>query len=405
MAGTLFDDVFRAYNAPLEVEKAQTDIALEKTKVQAANLQLMRNVNLQSAMQKIWGVGGGTAAADSTLDPQAADMDKWSKTAQYLMQSGDTKGAEGATNMMANVITKTENARKAQVESLAKQTQLIGGMAGAILSSKDQGTYDATYPDLVKAVGPQAAQKLKLTGRLQDDLPKLQFLAKSGETYAQQVGAQDREQAQANMETQRGILNLLAKDRIGQGQARIDQAGQKLKDYETANAHRIQMDNNKDARAQEYLDMKKIGAGTRVAKVESFEKDLATGIFGTDERTAGLPPAVQQNMASMAAQIAKKYHGDQSFPEALRDTMDEMDQKGMFDQSSTTFGDPGSAGKTKLPPKGSTFGKGGSGAPSAPAPQGKTIADMQKDPKAIAIRDDNSMTRDQKKKALAALGY
>jgi hypothetical protein len=165
-------------------------------------------------------------------------------------------------------------------------------------------------------------------------------------TSAQQLQAQDRETAHADTQTQRSIQNGFVSARLQQGNARLS-IQENLAELAHSRFNWQQGERDKaDARAQEGLDLRKLGAENRTyanaSRLQKPEADVATGIFGTDVRTMNMPPALQKSLATLAARRAKQQiardmmdngsseYSPEDFGSALNEQMDIMHKQGMF---------------------------------------------------------------------------
>jgi hypothetical protein len=375
MAESLFDTVFSGYSVPLQAEYLKQETDLKKVQVQQATQQLAQEKDLMSAAGKIFGPGGLAAAADSTQNPDERDMAKYQQFASYLMSKGYVGDATKVLGAMGSVSEKAARTSLLRNQAAMKMQTDISNWAGGMAGS-DQTTYSAAFPDFLST--HPGVQKMGLTGILDQDMPKLQLLARTGETFKQQQDVADRQKRQADLNSWRGTLGNLAQQRIVIQQARLAQGSQRL--AQVQDYHQWQKDEaaKRDVRAQESLDIRKEISDQKGNK-SVLSKRLAPEEMGLAQAAIGdnypdLPKDQQTTAASMAAMFAKKYYPNLSYPEGLVRAMDDMEKEGLFYQKPAEggfFGTPAHKA-VKLPPAGKGPGGASPPPPLSPSPKGST---------------------------------
>jgi hypothetical protein len=381
MADSLFDIAFRGYSAPIqaEQEKARTDYL--KTTNEAAKVELANQKSMQEGMQQIWGPGAGLTATDAASNPTPDMAPKLQATAALMFKTGNVKEAGSLLSSMSMASYRAAESAKVQQTTQLNKTKAVGGIVAAIDS---QETYSAAIPELQEQLGDKFTS-LGLTGDYQQDAPKLQMIAKSTMTAAQQTTASDKEAAYKGLNSYRNARLAQLDQGLGINMQKLNLEQQRAKDNEFMQHHKISEDAIRDQRAQEGLDMRKLGDTARqaanVAKVQKPELDAAKGVFATDDRTSTLPTNLRDTVATMAAQRTKlKLSQDmkdappgttyepEDYDSALEETMQQMDKEGLFKPSV-----PGGHGMfgtdpqySHIPPK---TGQG----PKGPQAQGKTL--------------------------------
>jgi len=277
--------------------------------------------------------------------------------------------------------TRQEAARKSQVEAVQKRNQALGGIFGAVDS---QETYAAALPQL-QEMGVDIS-KLGLSGDYQTDQNKLRYLSRSTLTANQQITGDERAQYHQASEAYHNARLDQINTGLGYQSQRLNQQQQRIDDQSTYMHHRMNEDALKDARAQEGLDYKKLKDVDRqaanAARPQQVEIKASQSIFATDDRTANLPENLRNGLSQMAVLRAKRKLADQlrsaapgqtyqqeDFDSALEQTMQEMDQEGLFKPSKlggTGLFGTGAPEYKHVPPK--TTGSQGPQAQGKPTP-------------------------------------
>lgn len=406
----LVQAAFDAYSAPAQATILQEDAALKKQELVSNQLQLQNQMSFQQDMAKLWGPGGLAAGAATANDPNAdmnSAMPKMLATAQSMFQHNMPQAGAQFLGSLSMMGMRNAETQKYNQQVQWRKFETVGGALGAVT---DQASEDLAMSK-IRAEGVDPAQ-YGLTGDFTADGPKLPRLAQMAMTRAQQLQAADRESAQQARQSQWDVQNGFTSMRLDQGQKRLDRE-QSLADLAAKREARQQKEGDqRDARAQEALDLKKLENEDRsyanASKLQPLEAQTAQGIFASDSRTAGLPPALQKSLAMLAARRAKQQiandmmgSGDveyepEDFGAALNDQINQMQRQGMFQTEGGGFmSDPSY-----------TFKPGAQGAPKAmPKPAESPVEKMSKDPRAMAIKNNSSMSLEEKKAALAKLGY
>jgi hypothetical protein len=412
---------FDAYNAPIQSQILQEDLTLKKQEVVAQQMALQNQVGLQQDMQKIWGSGGITAGIEAGANPSdPAQMPKLMATAASLFSHGQPQAGGSFLSSMSMLGYRQAETQKYQQQVQWRKAQEVGSALGAVT---DQTTYDVALAK-IRAEGIDPVQ-YGMSGDYNTDAPKLPALAQMAMSRAQQLQAQDRETAHSDLQFQRDISNGFTQSRLDSASRRLDIA-QGMADLRKNQVEFQQTEAGKrDARAQEGLDLRKLEHEDRsfanASRLQKPENDIAQGVFGTDVRTANLPPALQKSLATLAARRAKQQiahdmmgSGDteyepEDFGSALAHQMDQMQRQGMFQvEGGGMFG--GDGGTTFNPPKGAPVARpkpSGHTAPPQKA-EGNKLEQMNKDPRAMDIKQkvqDKLMSTAEGKKELAKLGY
>jgi len=395
---------FDAYNAPIQSTILQEDATIKKQEIVSNQLALQNQVALQQDMTKIWG-SGGLSSVDPN-DPSSAP--KLMATAQSLFAHGQAQAGSQFLSALSMLSYRQAQTQKDYQQTQYRNFEEVGSALGSVT---DQASEDAALAR-IKALGFNPAQ-YGITGDFSQDGPRLPQLAQMSMSRAQQVLAADRTQREADLETQRGVQNGFAAQRLDQASKRIDVQNAML----DLRRHQ-QVDNEKeadrrDSRFQEGLHFKELQAEDRTyanaSKVQGPEKTVAEGIFATDDRTSGLDPNTQKALANVAALRAKRQIAQQmvqsgdaeyepeDYAQALADQMDQMAREGMFQGGSGGWFGPKTPNDFKPGPPA-----------NAPAPAKKEQTQLEKmaaDPRAVAIKNNPSMSLEEKKAALAKLGY
>lgn len=345
MADSLFDIAFRGYTAPIqaEQEKARTDYL--KTTNEAAKVELANQKSMQDGMQQIWGPGAGLTATDAASNPTPDMTPKLQATAALMFKTGNVKDAGSLLSSISLANYRATETAKLQQTNQTNKMKAVGGILGAVNS---QEAYNAALPEL-QAQGIDITT-LSLTGDFQQDAPKLQQIAKSTMTAAQQTTASDKEAAYKGLNSYRQARLSQLDQGLGINIQKLNLEQQRAKDQEFMQHHKVSEDAIRDQRAQEGLDMHKLGDTARqaanVAKVQKPELDAARGVFATDDRTQNLPTNLRDTVATMAAQRTKlrlsqalkdappgSTYEPEDYDQALEETMQDMDKEGLFKPS------------------------------------------------------------------------
>lgn len=345
MADSLFDIAYRGYTAPLQADMLKQEVAEKKLTVQAGQMELQNTKAMQDGLAQIWGPGAGATATDAASNPTPDMTPKLQATAGLMFKTGNVKEASSLLTAVSMSQYRAMEAKKLTAQTQKEQAQAVGGIFGSIDS---QEAYSAALPELQdKGVD---IQRLGLTGDYQQDAVKLQQLARSTMTAAQQTTATDREQAQANLATYRDSRLTQLDQGLSVQMQKLKQADRRITDNEFMQHHKISEDALKDSRAQEGLDMRKLGAGARTmanaVKVQPPELKAAQGVFATDDRTQAMPQQLRDTVAGMAAMRAKKKiatdlanqpagvsYEPEDYDQALEEVMQDMDKEGVFKPS------------------------------------------------------------------------
>lgn len=345
MADSLFDIAYRGYTAPLQADMLKQQVAEKKLTVQAGQMELQNTKAMNDELTKIWGPGAGATATDAASNPTPDMTPKLQATAGLMFKTGNVKEASSLLTAVSMSQYRAMEAKKLMAQTQKEQAQAVGGIFGSIDS---QEAYSAALPELQdKGVD---IQRLGLTGDYQQDAPKLQQLARSTMTAAQQTTATDREQAAANLASYRDSRLTQLDQGLSVQMQKLKQADRRITDNEFMQHHKISEDALKDSRAQEGLDMRKLGAGARTmanaVKVQPPELKAAQGVFATDDRTQAMPQQLRDTVAGMAAMRAKKKiatdlanqpagvsYEPEDYDQALEEVMQDMDKEGVFKPS------------------------------------------------------------------------
>jgi len=345
MADSLFDIAFRGYSAPIqaEQEKARTDYL--KTTNEAAKVELANQKSMQDGMQQIWGPGAGLTATDAASNPTPDMLPKLQATAGLMFKTGNVKEAGSLLSSISMAGYRAAETSKLQQSNQQNKMKAVGGILSAVDS---QEAYNAALPEL-QAAGVDIST-LNLTGDYQQDAPKLQQIAKSTMTAAQQTTASDKEQAYKGLNSYRSARLSQLDQGLGISIQKLNLEQKRTQDAEFMQHHKVGEDAIRDQRAQEGLDMHKLGDTARqaanAAKVQKPELDAAKGVFATDDRTANMPTNLRDTVATMAAQRTKlklsqdlkdapagSTYEPEDYDQALEETMQQMDKEGLFKPS------------------------------------------------------------------------
>lgn len=406
MADSLFDIAYRGYTAPMAADMMKQQIAEKKLTVQAGQMELQNTKAMQDGLQQIWGPGGGTTATDAASNPTPDMTPKLQATAGLMFKTGNVKEASSLLTAVSMSQYRAMEAKKITAQTQKEEALAVGGIFNSIDS---QEAYSAALPEL-QAKGIDI-QKLGLSGDYQTDAPKLQQMAKSTMTAAQQTTATDRETNAANLNDYRNSRLTQLDQGLGIQMQRLKQQDRRITDNEFMQHHKINEDALKDSRAQEGLDMRKLGAGARTMtnalKVQQPELKAAQGVFATDDRTQAIPQQQRDAVAGMAAMRAKRKiaadianqpagtsYEPEDYDMALEEVMQDMEKEGLFKPS--TAGTPGFFGTdptySHVPPKAGS--RGGPQAQGKPLPAAATANKYADLPSLLAAQKDKKISRD-----------
>lgn len=328
---SLFDIIYSSTSTPVKVENLRLQNEEEKLKIKGEGIALENQQAFQKAMQQLWGPGGEATAAGASQTGDPGDDQRLKATASLLYRFGDAGKATQVMNTLSLI-----NERKVieQQKGMWTERQRTAAIAGITSSITDQDTYSAALPTLQQTMTPQQWEQFAPSGYYDDDKVKLATLAQSATTYAQKekLAADAAKQVSLNAYRNRGLG--LREEALKQGWARIGQGDQRLINWGQHEAFAEEMGWRRDARAQE-------GANTRAAaasnkgtknppKLEPTERALGPSTFAADPRTRDIPADMRDVLASQAMLRAKREYPDEPFPEALEQTMNEMESEGAF---------------------------------------------------------------------------
>lgn len=392
---------FDAYNAPIQSTLLKEKAVLGQQQIQSNAVNLQNQMALQSDLKNIWGPGGMSAADAAANNPDDfLSSPKFMATAQALAMHGQPQAAMSMLSAASMTQYRKAEMQKAQQQTQWRNLQEVGAAFGA---ASDDSSEQAAIAE-AQAKGIDITQ-YGLTGKYAVDAPMLNAISRSSMSRAQQLTAQNREGVLAFREGQADIQNDFKAFALNQADRRLG-IQQALLDLRSHAETRLTDEGAKrDARAQEALDIKKLGAEDRsyanASRVTKDDSTIAQGIFATDDRTADLDPNLQKSLAGLAAQRAKisianslKDSGQvewqpEDYQAALANEMDKMAREGLFNMGNNPRYNP---------PR----------QPAPPTPQKKeatTMKKMQDDPKVQAILNNASMSDVDKTKAIHSLGY
>ena len=419
MAESLFDVVYSGYSTPIATENLKAKTAYDQILTQTAQQELkMKQVQTQ-ALQSIWGPNGTFGAQQAIANPTDADAQRLAATAELMFKTGNVAEGSRIMTSMSEAQTRQINAKKAQAEEIQKRNQTIGGIMGAIDS---QETYSAALPQLQEA--GLDLTKLGLSGSYTNDADKLRFYARSSLTSNQQITLDERQRAADNLQGYRNARLGQIDTALGYQDAKLKQAQQRIDDQSTYMHHRMHEDALRDARAQEGLDYKtlkdKDRQASNAARPQQVEIKAAQSIFATDDRTTNIPETLRNGLSQMAVLRAKRKLADQlrsapagstyeqeDFDSALEQTMQEMEQEGMFKPSKlggTGLFGTGTPEYKHVPPSTTGSGPKAQGKPTAPAPALNAQSYNSAADVAAAMRG-NKITYDQAAAILKERGW
>lgn len=352
MSDSLFDVAFRGYTAPLEAQKLQADTALEKTRNQAAQTELHNQAALQSGLAQVWGSGGEFAAAGSILKAQGLggagqaqdpnDDKRLQATAALMYKTGNVADGTALLNMLSLNKTRQATAQRAALSASATGLRMVGSAIGAVT---DQPSYNAVLSDLQEQ-GVNLGN-LNLTGDFDTDRPTITSLANASLTQAQRLSAQDRQTKEADVNGYRNTRLTQLGQGLGYQAQRLQQNQQRINDSETAQQHKVEEDNKRDARAQAGLENKQVQSAEKSAakavRVTPTEAAATNEIFNSDEATSVIPQHLRQVYAKEASQRAKQIiasdlatkpagtsYSPEDYDKALRQAIAEQREQGRF---------------------------------------------------------------------------
>lgn len=346
MAETLFDMSFRAWNAPVQAEIAQQQLALDKQAVQSQALDLQNKIGLQQDMQKILGPGGigametGVAGGDLSQSPKLIAM------AQAMASRGMPQAAASMLGSLSMLGMRSAETKKFQQQVDWRKAERTGSVLGAV---HDKAGYETALSQLqAEGINPTS---LGLTGDWDNDQYRVPQIARSAMTSAQQLQAQDRAQSEADRNAHFDINSGFAAQRLNQGNQRITIALDGLNLRQNEFAHKQVEDDKKDTRYQEGLDNRDVARRDKIyisnSRPLNSELNQALGVFSQDSRTAGLAPPIQKALSEQAARAAKqavardmRNAGDPDIPEGayeqyLAEQMNAMEKRGDFQKASS----------------------------------------------------------------------
>jgi hypothetical protein len=353
-----------------------------------AQAELQNKQALTSSLQSIWGPGGTLAAGQAVANPTDADAQRLSATAQLMFQTGNVQEGARIMTSMSEAQARQQNAQKAQTEMIQKRNQQVGGILGAVDS---QETYSAALSQL-QEMGVDIS-KLGLSGDYSKEQNRLRYLARSTLSMNQQITNDERQQYHDAIEGYHQARLGQIDAGLGYQAQRLNQQQQRIDDQSTYMHHRMNEDALRDTRAQEGLDYKKLKDTDRqvanASRPQAVEIKASQSIFATDDRTANIPENLRNGLSQMAVLRAKRKLADQlrssptgqtyqqeDFDSALEQTMQEMDQEGLFKPSKLGGGGLFGTGAPEykhVPPKTTgQQGPQGQGKPT-PASAGVTV--------------------------------
>lgn len=341
----IVDEAFRAFNAPIESQTKQADLAIKKQEIVANQLSLNNQMAFQQDMGKIWGPGGVSSAQANAENPDYSDPSlnkKFMATAMDAFSRGMPQAGGQMLSSLQMMNFRQSEVQKNHMATIKAQSGIVGSALGAV---KDQASEEAAISAL-QAEGIDPAT-LGLTGDWTSDQHKIPVLAQAAMTRAQQLSAQDREASYAGLQSQRAFMDAIAQARLGQGAQRI-QIDLNREDLSVERESRLQQEaDRRDARAQEALRVRDARSSLKVYPDEL--KDAVT-TFKVDPRTSAMPADLQMKYADIAARrakqkIAKQIQSDQTpddFNTVLNDEILKLDRQGAFkpDKAGGWFSDP-----------------------------------------------------------------
>jgi hypothetical protein len=352
MAETLFDISMRAWNAPVQADIQKQQLLLDKQAVQNQAIDLQNKIGLQQDMAKIWGPNGTASAENAIASGDITSSPKFIATAQALATRGQPQAAASYLSGLSMLGERASITKKNNQQVQWRTAERTGSILGAV--SDESGYTNALAQLKAENIDPAS---LGLVGDWKVDGPKLPQLARSAMTSAQQLQAQDREQAHSDTEAQRNIANGFVQQRLGQGAQRLSvQENLAQLAHSRFNWQQGEAD-KRDSRAQAGLDLRSIGAEDRsfanASRLQKPESDIAQGIFQTDQRTMDLPDPLKKSLATLAARRAKQQiasdmmnNGDseyepEDFGAALNEQINQMQRQGLFKtEGDYTFNPP-----------------------------------------------------------------
>ena len=344
MAATqsLFDIIYSSTAEPVKVEAQRIANQEGQLKLQEEALGFKNQQAFQTEMQQLW-PGGESQAAQASSDPTADNSQRLERTAALLFKYGNPKEGTAVLSSLSLMKSRQFAAQNANQKVVAAQMKQLSTTAESVVTGNDQDAYSAAFPQIVELMTPAQRASMQLTGDLQQDLPKLQQLARSGTTYAQQTRLTQNAEKIKETAQQHAITNADRAVTLGQNQQKIDLSQKRLDALERYREWNKTEKAKADERAQQGLAMKGARQGGVnqygvSAKVGTEERNLATATFAADDRTKGLPPNMMDVLKNQAI-IQAKYdqRPDEGFDDALARTMDTMEKKGAFKSSGTSL--------------------------------------------------------------------
>ena len=395
MAETLFDMAFRAWNAPVQAEIQQQNLAMEKLNLQSGMVDLQNKIGLQQDLKKIIGTDGLTGIEQAVGSGDISQSPKLIAVAQAMAAHGQPQAAMSMLGSLSLMGMRASETRKYQQQVEWRTAERTGSILGQVKGPDD---YTQAMTQLqAEGINPQT---LGLTGNdWAKDGPRLKQIANSAMTRAQQLQAADRQTAEADRNSHFDINAGFAQQRLGQQAQRIqislDGLGLRQQEF----AHREVQDDRKDSRYQEGLDEKDMARRDKIytsnAKPMPSESNQALGIFTQDTRTAGLAPPIQKALAEQAARAAKlavardmRNAGDPDVPEGafeqhLAEAMNKMEKRGDFEHAGSSdfkFAPPPATAHAPVKPP--LPEKGTQGVPKG-IPAGSKVVGKSPDGKAV----------------------
>lgn len=396
----LFNIIYSGYTTPLEAQQLKAQVSIKQTEAQLGLVELAKQKATMGVMDKIWGVGGPESDPDN--------KQKLNMTAAYLMRAGDVGQATNVLSRVASINEREAVTRKDAIEAEAKKRQDLSATAGAV---NDQATYSAAFPSLIENLGPQA-QQLKLTGVYEQDKSKLDFLSKSGATWAQKQTVAETQQRDSNNYMFKSLGADLAQQKFKNAQGRTELLRRAADRADAGQKERFEEDARRDERLKNGLKGDPAKDYARNLTVSKREDGMAQSSFSLDPRTANMDPNMQAQYAKLAAGRAKELvanklrddpKADISYDATLSEVMDQMESEGLFKPTGTTWGgDPIYKYQEPSFAKGTGQGTPPKGQASKPAPPAGTYPTADGVAKAYKA---GKLTRDQAAELLKKNGW
>lgn len=347
---SLFDIAFEGYTKPLEAEQLQNQVAMGRIETQAAQVGLQNQLAAQSQLQKIWGSADSNGAISTALtDPSQQSLPKLMATAQTYFATGNAQAGAQLMNSISMMGYRNLEGQKIQA---GIQKQKISQVASALASVTDQQSYQEALNTLeAEGIAPES---LGLTTDYSSNQGAVDRWVAAGKTAHQQTLEEFNDQKMQNSEYWNGVRAGFQKQRLADDQRRIQIQQDVLNQRIVMDSFRQNEAKIHDARAQEALDMKKLGKDARgytnATKVQKPELKLAQDIFSLSDLTKDLPDNLRNTYSAMAAMRAKQMIADkmknegtdeytqEDFDSAINEVMVDFKNQGLFDPSGKTSG-------------------------------------------------------------------